>query len=81
MELADVNMITPIEAVYEQGILRPLKPLELAEGTMVAIVLLEPDAARPGVLSEAMSDPLFVADLDEIAEDFKYADADLEDSE
>jgi len=52
-----------------------------AEGTTVSIVLPEPDADRPGVLREAMSDPLFVADLDEIAEDFKYADAENEDYE
>lgn len=52
-----------------------------AKRTAVAIDWPEPDADRPGVLSEAMSDPLFVADLDEIAEDFKYADADVEDFE
>jgi predicted DNA-binding antitoxin AbrB/MazE fold protein len=68
-------MATSIEAVYEQGVLRPLRPLDLAEGTRVAIVLVEPIAARLMAVQEAMSDPLFLADLREVAEDFKYVDA------
>lgn len=68
-------MTTSIEAVYEQGVLRPLKPLSLAEGTRVAIVLVEPNAAKLTAMREAMSDSLFLADLQEVAEDFKYVDA------
>lgn len=71
-------MTTSIEAVYEQGVLRPLKPLGLAEGTKVAIVLLEPMAAKLVAVREAMSDPLFLADLQEVAEDFKHVDAEVQ---
>jgi len=39
-------MTTQLEAVYEQGLLRPLKPLDLAEGVKVEIILLTPDTAR-----------------------------------
>ncbi|MGH8478312.1 MAG: antitoxin family protein [Gammaproteobacteria bacterium] len=68
-------MTTPVEAVYEQGVLRPITPLNLAEGTKITIVLLEPIAAKLALMREAMSDPLFLADLQEVAEDFKYVDA------
>jgi predicted DNA-binding antitoxin AbrB/MazE fold protein len=68
-------MTTSVEAVYEQGVLRPLTPLNLAEGTKITIVLLEPIAAKLAGMREAMSDPLFLADLQEVAEDFKYVDA------
>jgi predicted DNA-binding antitoxin AbrB/MazE fold protein len=68
-------MTTSVEAIYEQGVLRPLTPLDLAEGTKITIVLLEPIAAKLAVMREAMSDPLFLADLQEVAEDFKYVDA------
>ena len=71
-------MTTSIEAVYEQGVLRPIKPLKLAEGARVAIVLLEPVEAKLNAMREAMSDPLFLADLQELAEDFKYVDAEGE---
>jgi hypothetical protein len=53
-------------------VLRPLTPLDLAEGTKITIVLLEPIAAKLAVMRAAMSDPLFLADLQEVAEDFKY---------
>jgi predicted DNA-binding antitoxin AbrB/MazE fold protein len=71
-------MNTSIEAVYEQGVLRPLEPLALPEGTKVAIVVLDTDAAKLAVVREAMSDPLFLADLQEVAEDFKYVDAEVD---
>lgn len=67
-------MATSIEAVYERGVLRPLRPLGLAEGTKVAIVLVEPIAAKLSAVREAMSDPLFLADLQEVADDFRHVD-------
>lgn len=39
-------MTLQIEAVYEQGLLRPLQPLALAEGTQVAITLVAPPPAK-----------------------------------
>lgn len=39
-------MTLQIEAVYEQGMLRPLQPLRLAEGTQVALTLVAPPAQR-----------------------------------
>ncbi len=61
-----------VEAIYEGGVLRPLWPLDLAEGTKIAVLLVEPIAAKMEVMREAMSDPLFLADLEEVAEDFKH---------
>lgn len=34
-------MTTTVEAIYEAGVLRPLEPLDLAEGTRVAVTLGE----------------------------------------
>lgn len=38
-------MSKTIEAVYEQGVLRPLEPLRLAEGTRLDIILVTDDEA------------------------------------
>ena len=50
--------------------MRPLWPLNLAEGTKIAALLVEPIAAKLEVMREAMNDSLFLADLEEVAEDF-----------
>jgi predicted DNA-binding antitoxin AbrB/MazE fold protein len=71
-------MTTSIEAIYEQGVLRPLEPLALPEGTKVAILVLEPTTAKLAAVREAMSDPLFISDLLEVAEDFKHVDAEVD---
>ncbi len=71
-------MAISVEAIYEQGVLRPLWPLNLAEGTKVAVLLVEPIEAKMEMMREAMNDPLFLADLQEVAEDFKYVDAEGE---
>jgi len=60
-----------VKAIYERGVLRPLWPLDLAEGTKIAVLLVEPIATKLEVMREAMNDPLFLADLEEVAEDFK----------
>lgn len=39
-------MTTQFEAVYEQGVLRPLQPLDLAEGTRVEITVVASAQAR-----------------------------------
>lgn len=39
-------MTTQLEAVYEQGVLRPLQPLDLAEGVKVEIILVSPPKAK-----------------------------------
>jgi predicted DNA-binding antitoxin AbrB/MazE fold protein len=33
-------MTTQLEAIYEQGVLRPLQPLDLDEGVKVEIILV-----------------------------------------
>ena len=71
-------MTISVEAIYEGGVLRPLWPLDLAEGTKIAVLLVEPIAAKLEVMREAMNDPLFLADLEEVAEDSKHVDAEGE---
>ena len=58
--------------------MRPLWPLDLAEGTRIAVLLIEPITAKLEAMREAMNDPLFLADLEEVAEEFKYVDAEGE---
>ena len=37
---SELAMPTPIEAVYEHGVLRPDRPIDLAEGARVEIIVL-----------------------------------------
>jgi predicted DNA-binding antitoxin AbrB/MazE fold protein len=71
-------MAISVEAVYEGGVWRPLWPLDLAEGAKIAVLLVEPITAKLEVMREAMNDPLFLADLKEMADDFKHVDAEGE---
>jgi predicted DNA-binding antitoxin AbrB/MazE fold protein len=71
-------MTISVEAIYEGGVLHPLWPLDLAEGAKIAVFLVEPITAKLEVMREAMSDPLFLADLEEVAEDFKHVGAEGE---
>lgn len=64
-------MNTAIEAVYEKGLLRPLRQLNLIEGEKISVVLVEPAEGKLVAMREAMNDPLFLADLREVAEDFQ----------
>ena len=38
-------MQTPIEVFYERGVLRPVKPIQLPEGTRAEIIILPQDQA------------------------------------
>ncbi len=67
-------MSLAVEAIYERGVLRLLHTLKLAEGEKVSIIVLEPVAAKLAKMREAMSDPMFLADLQEVAEDFQHVD-------
>ena len=52
--------------------MRPLRALDLAEGTKIAILMIEPITRKLEAMREAMNDPLFLADLEDVAEDFKH---------
>ena len=67
-------MSTAIEVVYEKGLLRPLQQLELDEGEKVSVVLVGPTETKLAAMREAMRDPLFLADLQEVADDFRFVD-------
>jgi predicted DNA-binding antitoxin AbrB/MazE fold protein len=41
-------MTITIEAIYEQGVLRLIQPLSLAEGTRVEIIVITPAPAAEG---------------------------------
>jgi predicted DNA-binding antitoxin AbrB/MazE fold protein len=62
-------MTTQLEAIYEQGVLRPLRPLNLAEGVKVEIILVSQSADKRTpyeILSGIAALPLEV-DREEIA--------------
>jgi hypothetical protein len=50
----------------------------LAEGTKIAVLLVEPITAKLEAMREAMNYPLFLADLEEVAEDFNHVDVEGE---
>jgi predicted DNA-binding antitoxin AbrB/MazE fold protein len=69
-------MTKQVEAVYEQGRLRPLEPLELPEGSRLRVILLTgDDEAAPAAPAEALAEiarlPLESAD-----DEFSGADHD-----
>ncbi len=47
-------MIQQVEAIYERGVLRPLKPLPLAESQRVSVIISDSTA------SDRLSDPEFL---------------------
>jgi len=49
-------MTMHIEAVYEHGVLRPVKPLDLAEGTRVELTLVISSAAKAKRLTKRERD-------------------------
>ncbi len=58
-----------VEVIYEQGLLRPLQPLALTEGAKMEVTLRTPDTDKLAAMRDAMNDPLFLADLRELAGD------------
>jgi predicted DNA-binding antitoxin AbrB/MazE fold protein len=50
--------MTKIEAVYEQGIIRPLQPLHLPEGSRIDVIVITHEEAR--ATSEAVE---MIADI------------------
>jgi predicted DNA-binding antitoxin AbrB/MazE fold protein len=59
-------MTKEIEAVYEQGIIRPLEPLDLAEGTRLDLIVVTHEQPKANgnaaeILAEIAALPLEVA--------------------
>ena len=52
-------MVKQIDAVYEQGVLRPLEPLALSEHQRVRLTLDDSAAPRPRPLSWRSSRPVY----------------------
>lgn len=74
-------MTTTIQAVFENGILRPLAPLSLPEGQQVQVVIAEGESVKTDIHSapmettsdstktgEYLSEEVFEACLDSLAE-------------
>ncbi len=57
-------MVLPIEAIYENGVFRPLQPVELPEGARVAVVTFTPQAPLDQAASRlGMPEPLVGEEL------------------
>ena len=46
--IEEVRMTTTVEAIYEQGVLRLIQPLSLAEGTRVDIIVITRESPAEG---------------------------------
>lgn len=57
-------MTTAVAAIYEQGVLRPLQPVELIEGTLVQVILLPRK-----VLSDSVSPSQLLAEIAALPEE------------
>lgn len=63
----------PIEVIYENGVFRPLQPIELAEGTRLEVIVIPRKETQPVELDQTVeaTGPLvgeeLIARLDEIA--------------
>lgn len=69
-------MTKQFEAVYEQGRLRPLEPLELPEGSRIRVLVLAPEAAaEPAAPAEALAE-IARLPLEGAADDFSGAEHD-----
>lgn len=51
-------MTQQIQAVYEKGVIRPIEPVELAEGEKLEIVLLRQKRSAAQVLAEIAELPI-----------------------
>ncbi len=71
-------MTIALAAIYEQGVLRPLQPVELSEGAMVEVILISQKAAPDGPVAakllaeiaalpdEGLPDPFSGQDHDQV---------------
>jgi hypothetical protein len=63
-----VEMTYQVPVIYEKGVLRPLKPLDLPEHTQLTVTVLTPEhkhhppSATPRILYPTRSQPLSVLD-------------------
>ena len=58
----------PVEVIYENGVLRPLRPLDLAEGTRLEVTLVKITAPSPEQEPVDEADyAAFLRELDKIA--------------
>ncbi len=48
-------MTKQIEAIYQQGVFRPLEPVELPEGARLDIVLITPEKQKSGAAGKSRS--------------------------
>jgi predicted DNA-binding antitoxin AbrB/MazE fold protein len=53
MAVEGERMAMTIEAVYEDGALRPAKPLDLPEGCHVELIVLLNEATNPGMIAHS----------------------------
>ena len=51
-------MTATAAAIYENGVLRPLSPLPLAEGARVEVTVTDSTSARPAADARSLSDSL-----------------------
>ncbi len=63
------------EAIYENGVFRPIDKIILEEGRLVRLVVESEDDEFAREMEEAARDALFMQDLEECMSDFAAVDA------
>jgi predicted DNA-binding antitoxin AbrB/MazE fold protein len=59
-------IMSPVEVIYENGILRPLSPLHLEEGTRLEVTMVKLAPATPEAGEDRVDEAAYVAFLDEL---------------
>lgn len=58
--------MSSVEVIYENGILRPLSPLHLEEGTRLEVIMVKLAPATPEADEDRVDEAAYVAFLDEL---------------
>ena len=53
--LGDRAMTTTVEAIYENGVLRPVQAIPVAEGSRVEVIVIDPTNRAPKQVAERMA--------------------------
>jgi predicted DNA-binding antitoxin AbrB/MazE fold protein len=69
-------MASPIRAIYEKGMLRPLEPVDLAEGQEIALVILTERERAIAALGDRVAKFPPADDDEEIDEEALYREID-----
>ena len=75
-EDSEQPMTKEIEAIYENGIIRPVKPLELPEGSRLDVIVISHEKPRTNGNSASILAEIAALPLEGASDDFSVRDHD-----